>query len=133
MKPVLASLGAIALFGASYLGSTQLGLRTQGSYDLEIETGSNPKYDSVGRCLYTQDGTNVLVTAISRKGGLGNRHIIHGSVKGTHRYALQLFPTRMVHTFSMDRGAVEKTLLKEAAGEAPGPFIASNREWHLVQ
>lgn len=133
MKPALATLAILALTGFSYYGSTQLGLRTEGSLDIQVEAPKLPRYDSVGRNLYSHDGTKLLMTAIERrKGPNGTKHVIHASVKGTHRYALQLFPARMVHTFSIDRKAAERTIL-EAAGVPQGRFIPTSRRWELVQ
>jgi len=132
MKPALAFLGALVVFGGSYLGSTQLGLRTEGFLDVQVEASKLPSYAAVGQDLYTPDGTKLLVTSITRERSAKSvKHVIHASVKGTHRYALQLFPTRMVHTFSMDRQAIERTLL-EAAGMPQGEFVATTRQWHLV-
>lgn len=133
MKPALAFFGALTVIVGSYFGSTQLGLRSEGTLDVQVEASKQPSYAAVGQNLYTQDGTKLLLTSITRPDGTkGSKHVIHAKVKGTHRYALQLFPTRMVHTFSMDQGSIERTL-KEATGEEPGTFIASNRQWHLVR
>jgi hypothetical protein len=133
MKPVLAFFGALAVTVGSYFGSTQLGLRTEGSLDVQIDASKSPSYAAVGQNLYTADGTTLLLTSITRdRATTGGKHVIHAKVKGTHRYALQLFPTRMVHSFSMDRQAVERTL-REAAGEPQGQFVATDRQWHVVQ
>ena len=133
MKQALVILGSLAIFGGSYYCSTQIGLRTNGSLDVQFEAPKPPVYTAVGQNLYSQDGTKLMVTSISRESGMkGSKHVIRASVKGTHRYALQLFPTRMVHTFLMDKKAVERTVL-EAVGTPPGDFIASSREWHQIQ
>jgi hypothetical protein len=133
MKPVLAIFGTLIVIVGSYFGSTELGLRSEGTLDVQVEALKTPSYAAVGQDLYTADGTKLLLTSITRPNGTrGGKHVIHAKVKGTHRYALQLFPTRMVHTFSMDRSAIERTL-REAAGEAPGAFVASDRQWHVVQ
>ncbi|QJE95861.1 hypothetical protein [Luteolibacter luteus] len=133
MKPVFAIFGALTVTVGSYFGSTQLGLRAEGSLDVQVEASRSPSYAAVGHDLYTADGTKLLLSSITRPNGTkGSKHMIHGTVKGTHRYALQLFPTRMVHTFSMDQEAVERALL-EATGEPQGPFVASNRQWHVVK
>jgi hypothetical protein len=133
MKPVLAFFGALTVIVGSYFGSTQLGLRSEGTLDVQVDASRIPSYSAVGQDLYTADGTRLLLTSITRPNGTkGGKHVIHAKVKGTHRYALQLFPTRMVHTFSMDRGAIERTL-REAVGETPEAFVAADRRWHVVQ
>ena len=133
MKRLLALLAIHTLLGSSYYCSTQIGLRTDGSLEVLIESPQPPAYEAVGRSLYSQDGAKLLVTSITHeRGAEGIRHIIRASVRGTHRYALQLFPTRMVHSFSMDRKAVERTLL-EAAGIPQGEFVATNRQWEIIQ
>ncbi len=133
MKRALAILAFLALTVGSYYGSTQLGLRTEGSLDIQVVSPKLPDYDATGRSLYSQDGTRLLVTSVERRRGPdGMKHVIHASVDGTHRYTLQLHPTRMVHTFSMDRKAVERTIL-EAVGVPQGEFVATNRRWEIVQ
>lgn len=132
MKPFLVLFGAASIVTGSYFGSTQLGLRSEGALDVQVELPRKPRCEPVGQNLYTQDGTKLLVTSVTRdRTSMGTKHVIHASVRGTHRYALQLFPTRMIHTFSMDRQAIERTL-REAAGEARGEFVATDRQWHVV-
>jgi hypothetical protein len=133
MKPLLV-LSAVPLLAAgSYYCSTEIGLRTTGWTDVVVDTTKVPSYAPVGQNVYSADGTKLLVTSISRVSGEnGMKHEIHASVQGTHRYALQLFPTRMVHTFSMDRKAVDRAVL-EAAGVPSGQYEASHQEWHVLQ
>lgn len=134
IKATLAFIGVLSLFGGSYYCSTQIGFRTEGALDLKFKASRSPIYDAVGRNLYSHDGTKLMVTAITRERGTKGTgtHVIHASVKGTHRYALQLFPTRMVHSFSMNRQAVERTVL-EAAGMPQTEFVSTEREWHVIQ
>lgn len=133
MKSLLVFSAVPLLAAGSYYCSTEIGLRTNGWTDVVVSTAKVPSYAPVGQNVFSADGTKLLVTSISRVAGQdGMKHEIHASVQGTHRYALQLFPTRMVHTFSMDRKAVDRAVL-ESAGITGGQFEASRKEWHILQ
>jgi hypothetical protein len=128
IKPILAAIGLTGLFAGSYLGSTRLGLRTEGWQQVKFEVPGKPSFDAVGQNLYTTDGTRLIITEIRRA---GNGHIVAANVRVTRRLALAPFPTRMVRSYAIDRKAVERTL-REATGFTPGKFEPSGKEWVAV-
>jgi len=130
IKPTLAATGLISLFAGSFYGSTELGLRSTGWREIEVKVASRPSYSEVGKNLFTNDGTKLLVTSIKR--GKGAQHMIRAKVQVTERKALSLFPLRWSRSFSMDQAAAERTVL-EAAGISPGAFVPSTPKWHAVQ
>ena len=129
IKPIFAAIGLTGLFTGSYFGSTKLGLRTEGWQRVAFEVAEKPCYDAVGQNLFTPDGTRLIVTEIRRRQGGG--HLVAADVRVTHRLALDLFPTRMVRSYAIDRKAVER-VVREATGQVPGRFEPSGKEWVAV-
>jgi hypothetical protein len=126
-KQVLAITAAVTLVPAGYFCSTEVGLRVRGTHAVVVDVPQTVDYNAVSRYFYAPDGTRLLVTAVNRQPG-GPR--IHAEVEGTHRYTLALFPTRWIHTFSMDRPAVEHAL-RQAAGANPASVpTPAGRRWH---
>jgi hypothetical protein len=132
IKPLLMGLGTAGLISGSYLGSTQLGLRTEGWREVTVEVSKLPSYDRVGQNLYTPGGTRVILSSITPlEGNYGGRYSIRANVRVTNRLALNPFPIRMVRSYAMDQIAVERSI-REAVGADPGKFQPSQREWHPV-
>ncbi|WP_367871482.1 hypothetical protein [Luteolibacter sp. Populi] len=129
IKTILMGLGAAGLVSGSYFGSTQLGLRTETWREVVVEVSETPSFDSLGQNLFTPDGTRLILTSIRPAGEVyGGKHRIRANVKVTERLALDVFRSRMVRTYSMDRVAVERTV-REAAGLATGKFQPSEATW----
>jgi hypothetical protein len=126
IKPFFAAVGLIGLVTGSYLGSTRLGLRTEGWQQVALEVPGKPSFAAVGQNCYTVDGTRLIMTEIRR--GKGGGYVVTADVRVTQRLALSLFPTRMVRSYSLDRKAVERAV-REAAGCDPGKFEPSEKEW----
>lgn len=130
IKPVLALFAAVSMAATSYHVSTSVGLRFSGEHEVVIDLPGKPRHPPVGDNLFTPDGSRLLVTGISGFGG--GEHQVHTKVSGTHRYALAMFPARIIHSFEMDLPAVEWTVMR-ATGAAARPFPRDQgRQWHLL-
>ncbi|WP_035612257.1 hypothetical protein [Haloferula sp. BvORR071] len=114
------------------MGSTQLGLRTEGWREVTVEVAKPPSYEQVGQNLFTPDGTRIILNSITPgDGNYGGKHFICANVRVTNRLTLNPFPLHMVSSYAMDQVAVERTV-REAVGADPGKFQPSQREWHPV-
>lgn len=129
-KEFLAIPGTALLLGVCGYVSTQIGLRTEGWHQVVVELSRDPGYEAVGQTFSTPDGGKILVTSVTR--ARQGKHEVQAQIHGTHRYALAFFPTRLEHSFAMDRPALEWTL-RQAGGMPTAPMEqAVERRWHVL-
>ncbi|WP_193214299.1 hypothetical protein [Luteolibacter marinus] len=128
-KPILAIVAFSLLVSAGFYVATAVGVQVEGRHEITVDVPREPIHSPVGQEIYTPSGARLLVTGISRK---GSRRQLTATIYGTHRYSVALFPTRLAHTFSMNRPSVEWTVLQASNLPIDGYPRGSKASWHEI-
>lgn len=129
IKIIYVTIGlAVVSISAGYVAFCS-GLQLSGKHELLLNVAQSPSRSTIGVTQYTPEGDKILITAVSEQ---GPQNQITATVSGTHRYTVALFPTRLVHSFSMNLPVIEWSIRQAESIPTVGYPVDSDHTWHTI-